>query len=66
MNHNTGKAKTSGVCPFCGKVNTLSMTAMASEILKAIKYPKEKSIYSAAAFNRFEMAALYDFVMKKV
>lgn len=63
MHHNTGKAKSGKVCPLCGKTNTLSMTTMAIQILKIVGYPIEKSIYTPGSFNRFEMEAIYNFVL---
>jgi hypothetical protein len=51
-------------CPICGNDQYKSKATMASEILMAIGYPKEKSIYGDGSITRNEMAVLYNFVMK--
>lgn len=54
-------------CPFCSRdIYYLSKREMVYKILKAVGYPKEKSIYNDGTLTRTELYAIYQFVMKNV
>jgi len=56
--------KDTGTCPLCGHDNYKSKAEMASAILKKIGYPEKKSIYSDGNFSRYEMLAVYRYVVE--
>ena len=53
-----------GTCPLCGHDNYKSKAEMASAILKKIGYPEKKLIYSDGNFSRYEMLAVYRYVVE--
>jgi hypothetical protein len=62
------KENRQGHCPLCGSPY-LSKPTMVCEILKKLKYPKEKSRHNDGTFTRDEVYWIYshiDYVAKRV